>query len=48
MKAALSSDFVGTGWSGSGILELCAEVFSNRPEAMSMFVVEALQPRQDF
>jgi hypothetical protein len=48
MKAALSSDFAGTGWSGSGMLELCAGVFSNGPQAMGMFVVEALQMRQDF
>ena len=48
MKAALSSDFVGTGWSGSGVLELCAGVFSNRPQVMGMFVVKALQMRQDF
>jgi hypothetical protein len=42
MKAAVSSDFAGTGWSGSGILELCAGVFSNRPQLRTLLVFEAL------
>jgi hypothetical protein len=48
MKTALSSDFAGTGWSGSGILVPCLGVFSQRPQAKTTFVVEARQPRQDY
>ena len=47
MKAAVSSDSAGTGWSGSGILELCAGVFSNRPQLRTLLVFEALWMRQD-